>query len=222
MKKGTLHLVGTFFHISFMPQTNIAEILQGRVSIFIDSSNVFYISKRLRVRIDYEKVLQFFRNFDQDVKCYFYSAYQEGYEKQMEYFATLEKAGIVVRKKPLKFITTPRTTKGTKHQDKTKKSDALEPEEEGFFKGNMDVELAIDAIRMMSQYDTFVLFSGDSDFHSLLAYLKEHGKNVVVISHPGFVAEELTETAHFINIGEYLRKKRRDQTINKPSHRTRG
>lgn len=204
-------------------QQDLAKILQGRLSVFIDSSNVFFISKRLRVRIDYEKVQEFFRTFDKQAKCYFYTAFQEGYEKQLEYLATLETAGIVVRKKPLKFITTPKGKQKLKAKEKEQGS-TPEPEkdgpqefdpEDGFFKGNMDVELAIDAIRTMSQYDTFVLFSGDSDFHSLLVYLKEHGKNVVVISHPGFVAEELTDTASFINIGEYLKRGRPTQRRHK-------
>lgn len=197
-----------------MAEQDLSKILIGRLSIFIDSSNVFFISKRLRVRIDYEKVLEFFKTYDAQAKCYFYTAYQEGYEKQLEYFTTLESVGITVRKKPLKFITTPKgKAKNALMKNKDGAKDSKEPigefdPEDGFFKGNMDVELAIDAIRMMSQYDTFVLFSGDSDFHSLLVYLKEHGKNVVVISHPGFVAEELTDTASFINIGEYLRRNR--------------
>ncbi len=193
---------------------DLTQVLKGRLSIFIDSSNVFFISKKLRVRIDYEKVLEFFRTFDPQTKCFFYTAYQEGYEKQLEYLQTLEKAGIAVRKKPLKFITTPKGKQKLKALEKdyadndAQKNTPVEfTPEDGFFKGNMDVELAIDAIRTMSQYDTCILFSGDSDFHSLLAYLKEHDKNVVVISHPGFVAEELTNVASFINIGEYLKRK---------------
>lgn len=182
-------------------QNELQQILQGRLSVFIDASNVFFISKRLRVQIDYAKVLDFFRTFDPNVKCYLYTAYQEDYEKQVEYLNGLEEIGIIVRKKPLKFI----QTKQMKSAKSKVKSNEVE---EGFFKGNMDVELAIDAIRMMSQYDTLVLFSGDSDFYSLLAYLKEHDKKVVVISHPGFVAEELTSIGDFINIGEYLKKKR--------------
>lgn len=173
---------------------NLKQILSGRIYIFIDASNVFFIKKRLRVDIDYAKVLEFFRTFDAHAKVYFYSAFQEDYQKQIDYLNELSQMGFVVRKKPLKFIATP---KGKKTKD------------DGFYKGNMDVELAIDAIRMMSQYDTFVLFSGDSDFFPLLQYLKDHDKKVVVLSTRGFVAEELTTVGTFIDIASYLQKPKR-------------
>jgi uncharacterized LabA/DUF88 family protein len=182
-------------------ESDLRKILVGRISIFIDASNVFFINKRLRVSIDYSKVLQFFKSFDGEAKCYFYSAFQEDYQKQLDYFDELTQAGIVVKKKPLKFISLP------KIKGKKKDVDSDDDEkEEGFYKGNMDVELVIDAIRLMSQYDTFVLFSGDSDFYALLKYLEEHNKNVVVLSRHGFVAEELRTIGHFIDIGDYLRK----------------
>ncbi len=175
-----------------LSQEELSAILKGRVSVFIDASNVFFINKKLRVRIDYAKVLQFFRTFDPDAKCYLYTAFQEGLEKQTEYLDDLVKSGLVVRRKPLKFITT-----GPTPEDK---------EAVGFYKGNMDVELVIDAIRLMSQYDTFVLFSGDSDFFALLKYLEEHDKKVVVLSRYGFVAEELKTIGNFIDISQFLRR----------------
>lgn len=182
-------------------ESDLRRILVGRISIFIDASNVFFINKKLRVSIDYSKVIQFFKTFDNEARCYFYSAFQEDYQKQLDYFEELTQAGIVVKKKPLKFISLP------KAKGKKKKTDSSNDDtEEGFYKGNMDVELVIDAIRLMSQYDTFVLFSGDSDFYALLKYLEEHNKNVVVLSRHGFVAEELRTVGHFIDIGDYLRR----------------
>ncbi len=179
-----------------MEQSQLNQVLTGRIYVFIDASNVFFIKKRLRVEIDYAKVLQFFRSFDKDSKFYFFSAFQEDYQKQIDYLNELSQLGFIVRKKPLKFISSPKS-KGTKSKDS---------KDEGFYKGNMDVELAIDAIRMMSQYDTFVLFSGDSDFFTLLKYLQEHDKKIVVLSTRGFVAEELTTIGHFIDIADYLQK----------------
>jgi uncharacterized LabA/DUF88 family protein len=175
-----------------LSQEELSAILKGRVSVFIDASNVFFINKKLRVRIDYAKVLQFFRTFDPEAKCYLYSAFQEGLEKQAEYLDDLVKSGLVVRRKPLKFITTGPMTE--------------ENVATGFYKGNMDVELVLDAIRLMSQYDTFVLFSGDSDFYALLKYLQEHDKEVVVLSRYGFVAEELKTIGNFIDISQFLRR----------------
>ncbi|OGH72326.1 MAG: hypothetical protein A3I93_04575 [Candidatus Magasanikbacteria bacterium RIFCSPLOWO2_02_FULL_43_22] len=47
-------------------------------------------------------------------------------------------------------------------------------------KCNFDVELTVDAIRLSDLYDTFVLFSSDSDFARLLSYLKRSGKKIIL------------------------------------------
>jgi uncharacterized LabA/DUF88 family protein len=57
-------------------------------------------------------------------------------------------------------------------------------------KCNFDVEICVDAIRLMDKYDTICLFSGDADFARLLGYLKEKGKKVILIR-GGFVLAEL-------------------------------
>src|SRR3990167_7845353 len=48
-------------------------------------------------------------------------------------------------------------------------------------KSNFDVEISVDAIRTIKQYDTFCLFSGDSDFTYLSQFLKRKGKKIIVI-----------------------------------------
>ena len=48
-------------------------------------------------------------------------------------------------------------------------------------KCNFDVEICIDAIRLMSKYDTLCLFSSDSDFISLINFLKNNRKKVILI-----------------------------------------
>ena len=58
-------------------------------------------------------------------------------------------------------------------------------------KGNLDVELVVDALIDVDQYDTFILFSGDSDFIPLLRSLKAKGKEVIVYSTQGLSAREL-------------------------------
>ena len=74
-------------------------------------------------------------------------------------------------------------------------------------KGNMDVELAVDAMRLAPQLDHIVLFSGDGDFRSLAAALQEKGKRVSVVSslvtQPPMVADELRRQAdQFIDLAD--------------------
>ncbi len=48
-------------------------------------------------------------------------------------------------------------------------------------KCNFDVEISVDAIRLVDDYDTICLLSSDSDFVSLLRYLRSRGKKIVLI-----------------------------------------
>jgi uncharacterized LabA/DUF88 family protein len=74
-------------------------------------------------------------------------------------------------------------------------------------KGNMDIELAVDAMRLSDTLDHIVIFSGDGDFRSLVAALQQKGKRVSVIStlqtQPPMVADELRRQAdQFIDLAD--------------------
>lgn len=69
----------------------------------------------------------------------------------------------------------------------------------------MDVELAVDAMRLADNADHIILFSGEQSFASLVSALQQKGKRVTVIStietQPAMVADELRRQAdHFIDI----------------------
>jgi uncharacterized LabA/DUF88 family protein len=72
-------------------------------------------------------------------------------------------------------------------------------------KGNMDIELAVDAMELSEHLDHIVLFSGDGDFRSLVEALQHKGKRVSVVSTltttPPMVADELRRQAdQFIDL----------------------
>jgi hypothetical protein len=66
-------------------------------------------------------------------------------------------------------------------------------------KGNMDIELAIDAMELSEHIDQMVLFSGDGDFRSLVEAVQRRGVQVTVIStvstQPAMIADELRRQA---------------------------
>jgi len=72
-------------------------------------------------------------------------------------------------------------------------------------KGNLDIELALDAYRLSDTYDCLLLFSGDSDFAYLIDLLKEKEKRVIVFSTRGHISRELLERAKYIDLRK-LRK----------------
>ena len=78
-------------------------------------------------------------------------------------------------------------------------------------KGNMDVELAVDAMELAGQIDQMVLFSGDGAFRSLVEAVQRRGVRVTVIStissQPPMIADELRRQADvFTDLAE-LRSK---------------
>lgn len=61
-------------------------------------------------------------------------------------------------------------------------------------KCDLDVEMAVDLIRERDNYDTAVLFSGDGDLVTVLAYLhKEFGKKAIVMSARGHIGREIID-----------------------------
>jgi uncharacterized LabA/DUF88 family protein len=65
-----------------------------------------------------------------------------------------------------------------------------------FPKCNFDVEITMDLLTRIDEYDTVMLFSGDSDFGGLLKYLKSRGKKVVVVCTRNRMSIELEEVAN--------------------------
>jgi uncharacterized LabA/DUF88 family protein len=82
-------------------------------------------------------------------------------------------------------------------------------------KGNMDIELAVDAMELAEHIDQMVLFSGDGDFRSLVEAMQRRGVRVTVVStistQPPMVADELRRQADvFLDIVELQPKIGRD------------
>ncbi|MEW6610182.1 MAG: NYN domain-containing protein [Patescibacteria group bacterium] len=160
----------------------ISTFVHGKTIICIDASNIYHSQKRLGWRIDFQKLLVYFAREAELHRCYFYTAYDPTSDKQRRFLDFLDLIGYTVRTKKVKFI-----------------RDQLR-DEGGFHKGNLDVELTIDAVHTLLDYQSFILLSGDSDFAFLLKFLKAHGKRCVVMSTKGSVALDLVQQAKFIDL----------------------
>jgi uncharacterized LabA/DUF88 family protein len=72
-------------------------------------------------------------------------------------------------------------------------------------KGNMDIELTVNAMELAPHVDHIVLFSGDGDFRPLIESLQRQGVRVSVVStirsQPPMIADELRRQAdNFIEL----------------------
>ena len=77
----------------------------------------------------------------------------------------------------------------------------------GAKKGDWDIGIAMDAVRLNNKVDTVVLVSGDGDFKDLLAYLKSHGCRTEVIAFAKTSSKMLREEAdHFFDLETNKRK----------------
>ena len=154
------------------------------IYVFIDASNLWQAQKSKGKMFDYEKLKAFLKNkfSASEIKIFYYTAYPaEGtrdysLDGKHKFFTYLKKGlGFVVRKKELKRIEVYNDESGDLVQEK----------------GNMDVEMTIDAIHNMKKYDTAFFFTGDSDFLALLTYLKNGGKKVYIFSSKNNISQEL-------------------------------
>ena len=72
-------------------------------------------------------------------------------------------------------------------------------------KCNFDVEIAVDAIKMMNYYDTFCLFSGDADFAYLNSFLRKKGKKIILFK-AGYITTKLRNTAFLVVNAQQIKK----------------
>jgi len=160
-----------------------------RTALFIDGANLYSASKALGFDIDYKRLLALFRTKGQMVRALYYTALPEDqeYSSIRPLIDWLDYNGYTMVTKPTKEFT---DASGRRK-----------------VKGNMDIELAVDAMELADNLDHLVLFSGDGDFRSLVEALQQKGKRVSVVStlrtQPPMAADELRRQAdQFIDLAE--------------------
>jgi len=159
----------------------INKYSKGKTAVFIDASNIYFSQKTLGWQIDFKKLLNYFRENTNLYRIAYYGALNPDNPKERKFHDFLEIIGYVVKNKKVKFIKDWNEEKGGHH------------------KGNVDVDLTIDAVDLRNEYDSFILLSGDGDFESLLKYLKAHDKRCLVMSTKGHISIELIRQAKFID-----------------------
>jgi uncharacterized LabA/DUF88 family protein len=152
-----------------------------RVALFMDGANLYATAKKLGFDIDYRRLLGYFEKKGHFIRALYYTALAEDqeYSSIRPLIDWLDYNGYTMVTKPTKEFT-----------DATGRRKV---------KGNMDIELAVDAMRLAPSLDHIVLFTGDGDFRALVQALQEQGKRVTVVStlqtQPPMIADELRRQA---------------------------
>jgi len=160
-----------------------------RLALFIDGSNLYAAAKALGFDIDYKLLRMEFMRRGKMLRAFYYTALLENeeYSPIRPLVDWLHYNGFTMRTKPAKEY--------TDSQGRRK------------VKGNMDIELCVDAMELAARVDHVVLFSGDGDFRPLVESLQRQGVRVSVVStvrsQPPMIADELRRQAdNFIELDE--------------------
>ena len=160
-----------------------------RLALFIDGSNLYAAAKALGFDIDYKLLRAEFMRRGKLLRAFYYTALLENdeYSPIRPLVDWLHYNGFHMVTKPAKEYT---DTMGRRK-----------------VKGNMDIELTVDAMELAPHVDHVVLFSGDGDFKPLLEALQRKGVRVSVVStirsQPPMISDELRRQAdNFIELDE--------------------
>lgn len=158
-----------------------------RLALFIDGSNLYAAAKALGFDIDYKLLRQEFERRSKLLRAFYYTALLENddYSPIRPLVDWLNYNGFTMVTKPAREY--------TDSQGRRK------------VKGNMEVELTVDAMQLAPRVDHIVLFSGDGDFRALVESLQRQGVRVSVVStirsQPPMIADELRRQAdNFIEL----------------------
>jgi len=160
-----------------------------RLALFIDGSNLYAAAKALGFDIDYKLLRSEFMRRGKLLRAFYYTALLENEEYS-----------------PIRPLVDWLNYNGFTMVTKTAKeyTDSMGRRK---VKGNMDIELAVNAMELAPHVDHIVIFSGDGDFRPLIESIQRQGVRVSVVStirsSPPMISDELRRQAdNFIELDE--------------------
>jgi uncharacterized LabA/DUF88 family protein len=154
-----------------------------RVGVFVDVQNLYYSARNIyNARVKFNEVLEAAVAGRKLIRAIAYVV-QADMPEEHTFFEALEKAGFELKIKQLQ-------TFAGGHQ-----------------KGDWDVGIAMDIIKLMNKLDVVVLASGDGDYLPLLEYLQMSGQFTETLAFGKSCSGKIKEvTDHFIDLDENPRK----------------
>lgn len=121
-----------------------------RVGVFIDVQNMYYSARAMYdSNVNFGRILESATSNRQLIRAIAYVIRSEA-PKEQGFFDALSKAGLEVKSKDIQVFAG------------------------GQKKGDWDVGIAIDAVKIADRLDAVVIVTGDGDFVPLVTYLKEN------------------------------------------------
>src|SRR6202046_5011485 len=169
----------------------------NKIALFIDGANLHATCRTVGFDIDYKRLLSEFASRGTVVRALYYTTIIEDQES----------SSIRPLIDWLHYNSYLAVTKAAK--------EFIDANGQRKIKGNMHIELAVDAMELAEHVDQIVLFSGDGDFRSLVEAVQRRGVRVTVVStlsrQPPMIADELRRQADvFTDLVELQSKLGRD------------
>jgi uncharacterized LabA/DUF88 family protein len=152
-----------------------------KIALFIDGANLYSAAKNLNIDLDYKKLIDEFQKRGVLVRAYYYTTIveEQEYSPIRPLVDWLDYNGFTV------------VTKSAKEY--------VDPTGRKRYRGDMDVEIAVDMMEMAGHADHLVLFSGDGDFRRLVEAVQRRGVRVTVVStmksQPAMASDDLRRQA---------------------------
>jgi uncharacterized LabA/DUF88 family protein len=164
--------------MTFDGASNPAE----KIALFIDGENLHLTAKALGFDLDYRKLLEEFQSRGTVLRAIYYTAIVADQDQQSSIRPLVDwldyNGFAVISKSAREYVDASGRRK---------------------VKGNMRVELAVDAMALAKQLDEMVLFSGNGDFQPVVEAVQRRGVRVTVVStiatSPAMAADELRRQA---------------------------
>lgn len=157
---------------------------EQRVGVLVDVANMYYSAKNIHgTRVNFGKILEDATNDRALVRALAYVIRADSPDEQ-KFFDALDKQGFEVKMKDLQIFAG------------------------GAKKGDWDVGISVDAIKLADRLDVIVLVAGDGDYIPLVKYLQEaKGCKVEVMAFQESTSLKLREVAdRFIDLSSDKKK----------------
>lgn len=137
----------------------------GKIALFIDGEDLHLSAKALGFELDYRKLLEKFRSRGTILRAIYYIAIAQSQEQQSSIRPLVDWLAYngfsIVSKSAKEYVDAGGRPK---------------------VRGNMRIELAVDAMALAEQLDEIVLFSGSGDFQPVVKAVQRRGVRVTVVS----------------------------------------
>lgn len=144
-----------------------------RLGVFLDVQNLYHSARAIyNARVNFQNLLRHVQEDRKLIRALAYSV-SGGVDEEKGFFDAMGRMGYEIRTKDLQTFAS------------------------GKQKGNMDMELAIDAMALAPKLDAVVIGSGDGDFRVLVDYLKGQGVWVGVVAFGKSTSGKLIEAADY-------------------------